>query len=59
VLCCAGDVADAELPERIRRRCRARLPSYMQPAVLRVLPALPHNRNGKVDEGALRAMLTP
>lgn len=54
VLCAAGDPEDAVLPEMVRRRCRARLPSYMQPAVVRVFAALPHNQNGKVDEGALR-----
>lgn len=59
VLCVQGDPADAALPERIRRRCRARLPSYMQPAAVHVLPSLPHNPNGKVDEAALRAMLPP
>lgn len=59
VLCVAGDPADAGLAEQVRRRCRARLPSYMQPAAVHVLAALPHNPNGKVDEGALRAMLPP
>ncbi|MFN8824962.1 MAG: AMP-binding protein [Planctomycetota bacterium] len=59
VLCCAGDAADADLRAAIVRRCRARLPSYMQPAVVVVLPALPHNQNGKVDEAALRHQVRP
>ncbi|MBL9078626.1 MAG: AMP-binding protein [Planctomycetes bacterium] len=59
VLVCTGDAGDAGLADRVRRQCRARLPSYMQPAVVRVLPALPHNQNGKVDEAALRASMGP
>jgi acyl-CoA synthetase (AMP-forming)/AMP-acid ligase II len=59
VLCVAGDLADANLRERLLRRCRARLPSYMQPAVVYVLPALPHNQNGKVDENVLRTLVPP
>ena len=57
VLCFAGDDQDGTLLAAVRRRCRARLPSYMLPALYRVMPALPHNANGKVDEAALRAML--
>ena len=56
-LCCAGDPADQVLLQALRRRCRSRLPSYMQPSQLKVLPALPHNANGKIDEAALRGML--
>lgn len=59
VLCVAGDPADLQLRDRLQRRCRARLPSYMQPAACHVLAALPHNQNGKVDEAALRRSLTP
>lgn len=59
VLCCSGDAADAGLRAAILRRCRARLPSYMQPAVVVVLPALPHNQNGKVDEALLRHQVRP
>jgi acyl-CoA synthetase (AMP-forming)/AMP-acid ligase II len=59
VLAVAGDVADADLHRRIVRHCRTRLPSYMVPSVVRVLPELPHNQNGKVDEGALRALIGP
>lgn len=59
VLAVAGEVADHDLPRRLLRHCRTRLPSYMVPAVVRVLPALPHNSNGKVDEAALRALIGP
>ena len=55
VACVGGDPGDADLCARIERRCRARLPSWMRPARLHVLTALPHNQNGKVDEAALRA----
>jgi acyl-CoA synthetase (AMP-forming)/AMP-acid ligase II len=55
VLCVAGDPDDKGLIARIQRRCRARLPSYMQPGTVSVFHALPHNQNGKVDEQALRA----
>lgn len=59
VVCVAGDPEDAGLRERLRRRCRARLPSYMVPAAFHVFAALPHNANGKVDENALRLLLPP
>jgi acyl-CoA synthetase (AMP-forming)/AMP-acid ligase II len=49
VLCAAGDPADRDLPSRIQGQCRSRLPAYMVPAVVRVLPALPRNQNGKID----------
>ena len=52
-----GDPDDPELVRRLQRRCRSRLPSYMQPAVIRVLERLPHNPNGKVDHAALCGML--
>jgi len=54
-----GDARDGLLAEQVRRRCRGRLPSYMNPAVVVVLAALPHNANGKIDEQALRALLPP
>ena len=57
VLFCEGDPDDASLVERVTQRCRSRLPSYMQPRDIRVLAALPHNANGKVDEAALRGIL--
>ena len=38
---------------------RGRLPSYMVPAKIHVLPSLPHNPHGKVDEGRLRATIVP
>ncbi|ACU37467.1 non-ribosomal peptide synthetase [Actinosynnema mirum] len=45
-----GDVTDAE---PLRRALRARVPAYMVPARFVVLDALPVNRSGKVDRGAL------
>ncbi|MCU0865198.1 MAG: AMP-binding protein [Planctomycetes bacterium] len=57
VLVVAGDPADTDLPGQLQRRCRSRLPSYMQPWRVAVLAALPHNANGKVDESALRALV--
>ncbi len=57
VLAFAGDPADRDLRSRILRLCRTRLPSYMVPAAVHVLAALPHNSNGKVDERALRAAI--
>ncbi|MFY9345728.1 MAG: hypothetical protein WAT39_24770, partial [Planctomycetota bacterium] len=59
VLCVAGDPGDQALVPRLLRRCRSRLPSYMVPARLCVLPSLPHTRNGKVDEGELRHRIQP
>jgi len=58
VLCLVGDPDDAELLRLVQRRCRARLPSYMLPSIVRVFAALPHTANGKVDVPALTAMLT-
>lgn len=55
----SGDVADRTLPAAVLRRCRATLPSYMQPAAVQVWAALPHNQNGKIDEAALRAAMGP
>jgi acyl-CoA synthetase (AMP-forming)/AMP-acid ligase II len=57
VLVVAGDPGDRELALRVARQCRARLPAYMVPAVVRVVPALPHNSNGKVDLPALEATM--
>lgn len=58
VLCVAGD-PQSDLRERLQRRCRARLPSYMLPASVHVLRELPHNSNGKIDEAALRQRTGP
>jgi len=59
VLVVSGDPDDADLRERIARRCRANLPSYMAPAIVRVVREMPHNQNGKIDEAALRARIGP
>ena len=57
VLCLEADPSDPELVEAVRRRCRARLPSYMLPAIVKVLPELPQTANGKVDLAALQARI--
>lgn len=49
VVAIGGDERDAELPARVLRQCRARLPAYMVPAAVRVHRTLPHNQNGKID----------
>ncbi|OHV34447.1 AMP-dependent synthetase [Pseudofrankia sp. EUN1h] len=41
----------------IRRLLRAKLPSYMVPATIMTLPALPRTERGKVDRAALPAPL--
>lgn len=43
--------------EALRAHCRARLPVYMQPAMLRQLDSLPQNANGKVDRKAVAVLL--
>lgn len=56
-----GVVAFVGAPEAdalgILREARARLPTYMQPSVVRLLEALPTNANGKVDRRALLHIL--
>ncbi len=41
--------------EALRDHLRAKLPSHMVPWAFVALPALPRNRNGKIDRGALPA----
>lgn len=50
--------ADADL-EAVRREVCSRLPPYMQPGRMLHVDEFPLNANGKVDRGALRALLTP
>ena len=57
VLCVVGDDQDETLLLALRRRCRARLPSYMVPTLIKVVAVMPLNANGKVDEARLRACL--
>ncbi|MBN8818355.1 MAG: AMP-binding protein [Sphingomonas sp.] len=61
ILFVRADVALCEtdahaLPDRLRVALRQALPSFMQPAELHVLAALPRNPNGKIDRVALAAM---
>ncbi|MGQ5521823.1 non-ribosomal peptide synthetase [Chitinimonas sp. PSY-7] len=42
--------------DALQRHLRARLPDYMLPAHISVLPELPMTSSGKVDQQALRAM---
>lgn len=58
VLCLAGDPEDRELLRLVQRRCRARLPSYMLPSIVRVFASLPYTANGKVDVPCLTAIVT-
>jgi acyl carrier protein len=52
----AGDGAAGDgLAASVRQFAAARLPGYMVPAVVVVLPAMPLNANGKVDRRALPA----
>jgi acyl-coenzyme A synthetase/AMP-(fatty) acid ligase len=44
------------MPDRVRAALRQALPSFMQPAELHVLAALPRNPNGKIDRVALAAL---
>jgi amino acid adenylation domain-containing protein len=44
-------------PTRLRADVAARLPDYMVPRTIYVLPQMPLNANGKVDRAALVAML--
>lgn len=48
------DLADAA---GVRERVIARLPPYMHPSELRLMPSFPLNANGKVDRKALLAIL--
>ena len=48
--------ADAPEDVDLREHLRNRLPYYMVPDILTVLPELPLNLNGKVDRGVLRSL---
>jgi D-alanine--poly(phosphoribitol) ligase subunit 1 len=43
--------------DQIRDHCSASLPSYMQPATIVKLDAMPQNANGKADRRAIQAIL--
>jgi amino acid adenylation domain-containing protein len=55
--CADADPACPEqaLGERLREHLRGRLPRYMLPATITVLPAMPLTHNGKLDRAALNA----
>jgi amino acid adenylation domain-containing protein len=53
-----GFVAGGEIdPSRVRAALRGRLPAYMIPRTIRVVPELPRNRSGKLDRKALLDLL--
>ena len=43
--------------DAIRLHCRERLPTYMQPTLIRQVETLPQNANGKVDRRAVALLL--
>lgn len=43
--------------DAIRLHCRERLPTYMQPVLIRQVETLPQNANGKVDRRAAASLL--
>ena len=43
--------------DAIRLHCRERLPTYMQPTLIRQVETLPQNANGKVDRRAAASLL--
>jgi D-alanine--poly(phosphoribitol) ligase subunit 1 len=43
--------------DEIQRHCREKLPSYMQPTVIRQVEVLPQNANGKIDRRAAALLL--
>ncbi|GIJ48368.1 hypothetical protein Val02_52540 [Virgisporangium aliadipatigenens] len=54
---CAYVTAERNLaPGEVAGALRARVPAYLVPAVVVQVPAMPLNRNGKVDRGVLAAL---
>ncbi|GAA4700576.1 non-ribosomal peptide synthetase [Pseudonocardia yuanmonensis] len=54
-----GDPGDGGLRERLHARLRERVPDYMVPGYLEVLPELPTMPSGKVDRKRLPAPTSP
>lgn len=54
VLYCATELSQADASARIRSRSVERLPRYMHPRRVVVLPQLPVSRSGKIDKSRLR-----
>ena len=52
----AAGADTAALTERLRAWLRSRLPDYMLPAAIQVLPVLPLTGNGKIDRRALTSL---
>jgi long-chain acyl-CoA synthetase len=50
-----SSLSDAELEERVREHCAARLARFKQPSAVHVVEELPHTVTGKVAKGRLRA----
>lgn len=46
-----------DITEALRQRLAQRLPAYMRPAEIRRVKQMPQNANGKIDRGALNALL--
>lgn len=46
----------APSPQEIQEHCATRIPRYMVPAEIRIVPAMPHGSTGKIDRLALQRM---
>ncbi len=57
VLAIANDRGEGDLEAAVMRQCRSRLPAYMVPHRVLVMPRLPRTPNGKIDVPDLRRRL--
>lgn len=46
----------APSPQEIQEHCATRIPRYMVPAEIRIVPTMPHGSTGKIDRLALQRM---